>query len=382
MAGYLYQARYALLRGLQEGRKNPGYAISIERFDDVAFENDGSPVELIQTKHHCVAGNISDLSVDLWKTLKVWMDGVKGDPAGAADTRFVLITTNTAADGSAMSSLRCTDHCRDPDRAIELLLAAARKSTADVTREARSQFLALEPTMRSLLVRSIWIFDNAPNIIDVREEIEEELRYSSEQIGSFTDYLEGWWFNRIIIALMDPSYATIPLNDISRKIFELQENFGVGRLPLDDTIDAMPPVTKLPSDERVFVRQMNLVGVSDSEILVAIHDYYRASEQRSRWARENLLLDGEANRYDRGLQDDWRRRFHARVADLGDHCDNDAKKQAGKEVLRWASCYQRPLRNRDETWLSSGSLQILSDTLRVGWHPDYKNVFAPQEGDS
>ena len=51
MTGYLFQARYALLRGLEEGRHYPGYALSIERFDDVAFEDDGGPFELIQTKH-------------------------------------------------------------------------------------------------------------------------------------------------------------------------------------------------------------------------------------------------------------------------------------------------------------------------------------------
>ena len=54
--GYLFQARYALLRGLQEGRRNPSHALSIERFDDVAFEDAGRPIELIQT-------NITDAAV-------------------------------------------------------------------------------------------------------------------------------------------------------------------------------------------------------------------------------------------------------------------------------------------------------------------------------
>ena len=48
LTGYLFQARYALLRGLEEGRRHPGHALSIEKFDDVAFEEAGRPVELIQ----------------------------------------------------------------------------------------------------------------------------------------------------------------------------------------------------------------------------------------------------------------------------------------------------------------------------------------------
>lgn len=50
-AGYLYQCRYALLAALQLGDVS-GVEISIEQLDDVAFERDGEPLALIQTKHH------------------------------------------------------------------------------------------------------------------------------------------------------------------------------------------------------------------------------------------------------------------------------------------------------------------------------------------
>ena len=105
LSGYLYQARYALLRGLEESRNHPSHALSIEKFDDVAFEEDGQPVELIQTKHHGILGNVTDRSVDLWKTLKIWIQRIKEDPTGAANTRFVFLTNNTASDGSALSDV-------------------------------------------------------------------------------------------------------------------------------------------------------------------------------------------------------------------------------------------------------------------------------------
>ena len=44
------------------------------------------------------------------------------------------------------------------------------------------------------------------------------------------------------------------------------------------------------------------------------------------------------------------------------------------KVFRWAREYQKPLRNRDEIWLSSGSLQMLADEVKVGWHPDYDTL--------
>ena len=43
----------------------------------------------------------------------------------------------------------------------------------------------------------------------------------------------------------------------------------------------------------------------------AIRDYYRAFEQRSRWAREDFLVDGELENYERELVEAWQPRHAA-----------------------------------------------------------------------
>ena len=73
MLGYLYQVRYALALLLEN--ENADFQISIEKFDDIAFSQDGLPKELIQLKHHVRQhGDLTDGSTDLWRTLKVWID--------------------------------------------------------------------------------------------------------------------------------------------------------------------------------------------------------------------------------------------------------------------------------------------------------------------
>ena len=49
--GYLFQCRYALYAGLRAIPNDPQLEISIEKFDDVGFEAQGEPTQLIQTKH-------------------------------------------------------------------------------------------------------------------------------------------------------------------------------------------------------------------------------------------------------------------------------------------------------------------------------------------
>ena len=306
------------------------------------------------------------------------------DPTGVANTRLVFLTTSAAAPDTALSMLRRAADGRDEARAEALLLSVARASKNQATAAARDAFVALTDSARRVLIGSIWVFDRAPNIVDVRDEIETVLHYSAapEQVGALTDYLEGWWFNRIVVAMTDKNFTAIELASIQNKVAELRERFRLGNLPLDDTIEATTEIGHLATDDRTFIRQMDLIHVSEEEVRATVQDYYRAYEQRSRWAREHLFLDGEADRYDRSLRDAWHRRFLACTADINDSCDDATRESEGRKVFRWAREYQKPLRNRDEIWLSSGSFQMLADEVKIGWHPDYVTLLNSSKEDS
>ena len=62
------------------------------------------------------------------------------------------------------------------------------------------------------------------------------------------------------------------------------------------------------------MKQMRVVGLPDRVVRRGVQDYYRAYAQRSKWAREKLLLDTELSKYDKSLEDRWgkkaRRRAH------------------------------------------------------------------------
>ena len=75
MTGYLYQVRLALKLLLESD--DPLFQVSLEKFDDIAFDKDDEPVQLIQAKHHCKPASLSDSSVDLWRTLNEWFDVIE-----------------------------------------------------------------------------------------------------------------------------------------------------------------------------------------------------------------------------------------------------------------------------------------------------------------
>lgn len=374
--GYLFQCRWALLAGIRACKTQPSLDISIERFDDVAFEQTGEPVELIQTKHHGGPGDLSDTSVDLWKTIGNWAERLSENASAILDSSLSIITTAVAKDESAAAKLRYDHTEQDVSAALSLLETAASTSTNQKTESHRKRFMSLGPLVRRSLISAIRVYDRAPNIIDVRAQIEEECwpAVAQEHIGAFVDYLEGWWFASVAKALAQDGGDAIPVQRIRSKIDELRENFKLSSLPLME-FELTERSDATSDDNRTFVRQLKLVDLSDLIISNSIRDYYRCSEQRSRWARENLLLDGETERYDRDLIDRWNRMFLAKI-DEDKEQTAESKKNCGKTIFHWANNASLPFRNRGELWLSAGAFQNLSDQLRIGWHPEFQKFLS------
>ena len=140
--GYLYQVHTALLKLLRRNRQSPGIALTIEKLDDVAFEVGGSPLELLQAKHHVNRlASLSDASPDLWRTIGVWLDALADGSIDPQTVTLTLMTTAEAPPGAAAASLRVAG--RDPDTAALSLERTARTSTSASHRATYERFLGL-----------------------------------------------------------------------------------------------------------------------------------------------------------------------------------------------------------------------------------------------
>lgn len=237
-AGYLYQARLGLAECLRYAYEDSSVDVAIEKLDDVSFERDGSPLELLQTKHHLnKAADLTDGSVDLWKTLRVWSEAAKADPSTPGRTRFALITTALAPDGSAASYLRPEGDAilRDPDKAEALLLAAAAASKNVALEKAIAAFTGLAPAMRKALVSSIEIMDGTPLIADLEAVIEDRLRMIAPRgkAALAREQLEGWWWPRICAALQSDKPGVISVLEVEQKLDDIRDGLKRDALPLD-----------------------------------------------------------------------------------------------------------------------------------------------------
>jgi hypothetical protein len=372
--GYLYQARYALLLIL---RSNEEAIISIESLDDVEF-NDGDNVELIQLKHHSSPMNLTDRSPDLWKTIRVWSDHVNSGIVDPSKSILSIITTGTAVSNTIAYLLRPNPEIRDEVEALQRLVKAAKSSTNKLLRNAFDEFLSLEDETRSLLVSAIQVLDNSPDITDAEYEIKNEIKYAvrRENIQHLYERLEGWWFGKIIKHLRDHPHQMISKYEVHDKIRDIADQFKPDALPID-FLDAFPPDTPNPDyDSRYFVLQLKAIAIQNKRIEKAIIDYYRAFEQRSKWAREDLLIGDELKQYENKLVDEWERHFLALQDHEGfDETVEELLKQHGRSLYDWmefdADFNIRP--HVTEKYVMRGSYHILAndDNPKVWWHPKF-----------
>jgi hypothetical protein len=368
--GYAYQWRSGLLLLLRGMRENLGCRLTIERIDDLSLEADTA--QLFQTKRHQPgAGSLSDASEDVWKTLRVWSTRIADGTLDPLTTSFALVTTTEAPDESAAFLLRAMS--RNPEAAEKRLIATASSSTSTANRAAYDSFLALDPSKRAAMLANTYVLDGHEDIEEIGKSIEQEVLFAAEaqHLASFRERLEGWWFDRVIVHLLDDDRSPIEAEELNVKIGDLREQYHRDSLPIDFIL-AEPDTVDAKSDARLFVSQLRLIAVNNSRIESAIRDYYRAFEQRSRWIREDLLHIGELDAYERRLIEEWQRYRAVLEDELG--LETEAEKvEFGRRFYRWIELEAKfPIRPRcEEPYVMRGSFQILADGSRVGWHPEF-----------
>lgn len=374
MLGYFYQARVALYVALRQLRSDEPFAIGIETIDDIALVGEtGSAIEILQVKHHrSRTGDLSDLSTDLWKTLRVWSEGLQGNTI-AENCVCVLMTTASAPAGSAASYLKNLG--RNPDAAWRILSLAMGRSDSTALAPAFTAYRSLGEVRQKALLERIYIQDGSPDISEIGEQLRQELYYvvRAEHLPPFLERLEGWWYQKAVSCLA--ARPPIPLSgaEVKSRVDHLRDQFGPESLPIDEdllaaTITAGPPYT-----DKVFVKQIEAIP-APRHIIIAIRDYYRAFTQRSRWMKHQLILPQDLTAYETQLREAWERRFIQMEDALGDQPTPETVRQEALRILAWCEDHAHPpiRRNCTERFVAVGTYHMLADDLQVGWHPQFK----------
>lgn len=373
-AGYYYQVRYALLRSLERLKKTPTASVSVEKLDDVAVEYDGGVIDREQLKHSLQPGKTySDTSPALWRTLGNWIASSGESEIDEAGGRLFLTTNGSTSEGSALSLLGPGRSKEDVAEALTLLRAVALSSKSETTAKDRASFLALAAPLQGALLSAVTVVSQAPELSALDGELEDAIHYAcdAEFLTDFRLELEGWWFDRVMQNWTLGSGATVPLLEVQARVSLLRERYKISSLSID--VGDVPAAE--PLDDRLFVKQVRALKVGTQRLQNVQKDYLRAGAQRSKWLRQLKLDPAELDTFDATLIDRWSTQSAILIDELATGAEDDEKCKVGRTLLGWAETQEVPIRNAKAQFLTSGSYHALADSLKVGWHPDYKSLF-------
>lgn len=379
--GYIYQARLALLQLLQLPENT---AVFLEKDDDLDFVDSDGGKSLASLKHKAVGDRLTDLSIDFWKSVRIWLARYKRDGRSASNLRFFLFTTGTVSESSFLTRFLPARLGTDDEATTlaEQAEEALSRSKSDLIGEITQAFNELTGTEKEDFLARILIFDGSPRIQDIPETIKDMHMRSvrREHRNAVFERLEGWWNDAVIKQLIGSRDEGIFGYEVSDKLSALSEEYKLDNLPI--TFRGKEPIGEIDTenDPRTFVAQLRKIGISSNRIRNAILDYYRAFEQRSEWARENLLVSGEIEDYEDRLVDEWSRYKDVVFEELDENSAEEVLLRAGRELYTWADQQTgnyESLRIRarvTEPYVTRGSFHILADAApapRVYWHPRF-----------
>lgn len=367
--GYLHQFETALFLLL----KNPDIAIGIEHIDDISFTRNENLEEAIQLKHHIRNhGNITDSSTDLWKTIGNWITGINDNTAPKNIVR-TLITTASASANSIAELLSPQQEKRNVEEAQIKLQRIARESSSTTNRQYYENFTQFGEINQKSLLETVKIITSSPNFAEIQTEINKILNIfvRKEHRNQFYERLWGWWVNSITDKFVKHEKAIISYDELSAQIQDIRDQFSQENLPID--FATVQPDNSLSFRDRLFVKQLEWVRVGDERINLAILDYWRAYQQKSKWVRDELLFDNELDKYELRLIDAWRRRFLIMRDELSASASNTQKEIKGREVYNWAeTTTELCIRERcTEPYVTRGSFHMLANKKEIGWHIDF-----------
>lgn len=379
--GYIYQPRFALLKLLQLPEST---SVLIEKDDDLDFIDKDGVKTLASLKHKGAGDRLTDLSTDFWKSVRIWLARYNRDGRSEASLRFFLFSTGTVSNTSFLQRFLPGPPVED-DKVLSLSRIAAEilaKSESKLIGEVAAEFHKLNDDEKDDFLSRIVIFDSGPRIEDVPSIIKDQHMRSirRDNRDAIFERLEGWWNDTIVNLLVGKRTDAIFGYEISDRLSAFAEEYKSDNLPI--TFRGKMPAGEIDADNdpRLFVIQLREIGIASNRIRNAILDYYRAFEQRSSWARENLLSSGEMEEYEDRLVDEWSRYRDVVFEELDEESADLVLLEAGKALYQWAdleSGNSSTLRIRErvtEPYVVRGGFHILANSRplpRVYWHPRF-----------
>lgn len=356
--------------------------ISIEGLDDIAIEGDAGYILLEQDKSGLSHNPVSNKSVELWKTLRNWLEGLRGG-AIPPNTRFVLYVAQLHS-GSVVERLHQCQSSADG---------------AILAHELRKEFWGDGPTFEEKAKNPVALSTQLDLVLGASDEVLGKIFHRFELIqGSGSPYddikfllsskaigenaieptinsLIGWCKTKVAKCIESKQLPAISRAEFHKQLLACVRKFDRADKELVSTARSVTDQeVKDHLKAGTYIKQMRMIGLGTDHLTDAVDDYLRAAADRVHWGTSGYVLEESFSEYQKELTKNWRRQRDA----VGIEHSEKTEETVGKAVFLNCMDVRLPLQRMPVAeYFTRGTFHDLSDTCKLGWHPRFLELLSP-----
>lgn len=353
--------------------------VSIEGLDDIAIEGDSGLVLLEQDKSGLAHNPVSDKSIELWKTLRNWLDAMRSGKI-PTNTKFVLYVAQShtgsvverlhkcpsAADGAILASALRNEFWGDAPLYLE------KDKNAKALREHLDEVLnASDEVLGEIFQRFELVQGSGSPYEDIKTLLSQEA-LGDDAIEPTHAALIGWCQKKVAKCIEAGHPPAITQTEFHKQLLACARKFDRADKEL---VSAHRPITdqeiKSQLQSAVYIKQMCVVGLGNDHQTDAVNEYLRAAADRAHWGIKGHVLEDSFLEYQNELKKSWRRQKDAASIDYADK----SEEIIGKALFLKCMDVRLPLqRMQVPDYFTPGTFHALADSCQVGWHPRFREL--------
>src|SRR5690606_37831798 len=165
--------------------------IKIEALDDIEISNENNDKILLSLKHKKEKEKLSNLSIDFWKSVNIWIDRFNEIDS---ELSFLLCTTNSVSENSFLKKLTVGTKESINNKTLSIIIESLTSSTNEQLSKVKVKFLNLGDEVKIEILNRITIIENSNRITDIPKKIQDSwFRPINEKYrNEVYERLEGW----------------------------------------------------------------------------------------------------------------------------------------------------------------------------------------------
>lgn len=387
--GFDYQFYYFMYLSLEI---KPGETIGFEVKDDVHIDKADDSTILLQAKHTIQKNqsgdliNLTQLDIDLWKSLSNWSDFIKAKEEFINNHSFILVTNKNENNNDFITKLKSAKKSQNINDLYSLIKTLKDRTSDQTLRKYIDNVFKLGKRKLKTFVLKLDIETEVDGIIkkiknrileNVRDEKKVEPIYDSLYTNlQLSKYLDIKQKNKFKVSFEDFNKRYRKCFDSANQEISLpKRNFPVN---LPENLE-----------DQIFIRQLLDIGEINMTDIKDIRKYttqmLKFINHFTYWTEEEyFVLLSDAKKFKDDSLQDWHNAFKSKYRKIRDKITKDTPIQDFEEEIKDIAndlvffIRQKDLNLKNQflgTEHSNGYYYALSNDLEIGWHLDWENKY-------